>query len=413
MTYSSRRWALTSKVFGAVGLFSLATCKSTGHDRSLVKDVTSTSVVKIDPEFFPITGPTDAIYRNRKITQNYYYGAESLNKVLGKNHEDSSFQANWLHFGIWGSMRAGESIDGTDIQVASTVKDFVFDYLDQSLAWLPSSIRSQSIENFRKDRELIKTLGKVIQQALAGGNQRVADEIMGLTDRYIRMLGCESSFNEENLQKFLSTFEYRHEKDAAMSEVWGRLLEEIPSLSKGRLHLFGQDALARAFAAYHKSRFEVDPMTRSQMIHYGNLLIAIHEQFVLQTYITGAIGILNPASSIYRKAVTVFTMDIGMPDDGFTGVSRIGQGLKRYPLRNNLPESNFAAELQNYSWPPLVDLSKVTGLDKASGRGATDWQDYKSRVYLIAGLIRTKQADPLMASFPFAGPHQTAHLFCQ
>jgi hypothetical protein len=198
-----------------------------------------------------------------------------------------------------------------------------------------------------------------------------------------------------------------------MAEIWTRLLDDIPRLSKGNVHSFGQDALAKAFAAYHNSRYEKDPELRSQMIHYGNLLIAIHEQFVLQTYIVGAIGILNPASSLYRKAATLIAMDLGLPDNGFTGVSKNGQGLKRYPLRNNFPPSNFSPELRNYTWPPLVELAKVTGLDVASGRGATDWQDYKSRVYLIGGLIRTMQTNSLVASYPFAGPHPTLSLTCQ
>lgn len=274
MVYSSGRWStiITALAFGSLSL--LVACKSKSFEQSTLKDSTSTPTVKIDPEFFPITGPTDAIYRNRRITQNYYYSAESLNKVLGDKHLDSKFQANWLHFGIWGSMRAGESIDGTDLEFASTTKDFVFDYVEQTLAWLPNGLRDSYISNLRQDRDLIKTVGKVIQQALAGGNQRVANEIMGLTDRYIRMLGCESSFNADNFEKFLSSFEYRHDRDAPMSEIWTRLLDDIPRLSKGNVHSFGQDPLAKAFAAYHNSRYEKDPALRSQMIQ-SNVLVLV------------------------------------------------------------------------------------------------------------------------------------------
>jgi hypothetical protein len=390
----------------------LAACKSS-PDQAKLADAKLQSAISIEPEFFPISGPTEAIPRNRTITRNYFYGAQALNKILLSQTSENTFQANWLHFGIWGSMRAGESIDGTDMQFAATLKDMAFDYMEQSLAWLPSGVRSYYIDNLRKDRELIKTLGKIVQEALAGGNQRVANEIMGLTDRYLRLLGCKNSFDEEDLKNFLGTFEYRHDPNAPMLEIWNGLLKDIPLLSKGRPHNFGQDALARAYKAYHQARFEKDLNLKSQMMHYGNLLIAIHEQFVLQTYISGAIGILDPASSVYRKAATVFALDIGVPEAGFKGISRVGEGLTRHPLRKGFPSANFSPSLRQYTWPPLVELAKVTGIDRYAGGGATDWQDYKTRVYLISGMIRTLQENPAIAVFPFAGPHPELTLSCR
>lgn len=397
----------------AIGWLFFTSCKTTSVDRATLLSKTLSEPVTFEPNFFPIQGPTEAIPRNRSITKNYFYGAELLNKILHSKNQNASFDANWLHFGIWGSMRAGESIDGTDMQFAATWKDMAFDYLEDSLLWLPVGVRDYYIENIRKDRELIKTLGKIVQEALAGGNQRVANEIMGLTDRYIRMLGCEDSQNQENLDRFLDTFEYRHDRQAPIAEIWQGLLNDIPLLSKGKPHTFGQDALARAYWAYHQARHEKDPVIRSQMMHYGNLLIAIHEQFVLQTFISGAIGILDPASSVYRKAATVFALDIGVPEQGFKGVSRIGEGLKRYPLRNGFSEVNFSKNIRKYSWPPLVELAKVTAIDKYAGRGATDWKDYKTRVYLIAGMIRTLQTQQVIASYPFAGPHPQLTLTCK
>jgi hypothetical protein len=390
----------------------LAACKSS-PDQAKLADAKLQSAISIEPEFFPISGPTEAIPRNRTITRNYFYGAQALNKILLSQTSENTFQANWLHFGIWGSMRAGESIDGTDMQFAATLKDMAFDYMEQSLAWLPSGLRQYYMDNLRKDRELIKTLGKIVQEALAGGNQRVANEIMGLTDRYLRALGCSNTYDQDDLEKFLSTFEYRHDRNAPMLEIWNGLLKDIPLLAKGRPHNFGQDALARAYKAYHQARFEKDLKLRAQMMHYGNLLIAIHEQFVLQTYISGAIGILDPASSVYRKAATVFALDIGIPEPEFKGISRIGEGLTRHPLRRGFPSANFSPNLRQYTWPPLVELAKVTGIDKYAGQGATDWQDYKTRVYLISGMIRTLQENPAIATFPFAGPHDELAVSCR
>lgn len=390
-----------------------ASCKTPGTERSNIMTNQTSESITFEPLFYPIQGPTEAIPRNRTITKNYFYGAELLNKILYSKNQNASFDANWLHFGIWGSMRAGESIDGTDLQFAATLKDMAFDYLESSLLWLPAGVRDYYIENIRKDRELIKTLGNIVQEALAGGNQRVANEIMGLTDRYIRMLGCDDSQNQKTLERFLDTFEYRHDREAPITEIWQGLLNDIPLLSKGKPHTFGQDALARAYWAYHQARHEKDPIIRSQMMHYGNLLIAIHEQFVLQTFISGAIGILDPASSVYRKAATVFALDIGVPEQGFKGVSRIGEGLKRYSLRNGFSELNFSKNIRKYSWPPLVELAKVTAIDKYAGRGATDWKDYKTRVYLIAGMIRTLQTQQVIASYPFSGHHPQLALTCK
>jgi len=389
-------------------------CKSTmtGNAAGLKNDSLNPSALLIEPSFFPVVGPTDIIPQNRTITRNYYYGAAAFNQSLSIGSGAQVFQANWLHFGIWGSMRAGESIDGSDLQFAASAKDFLFDYLEQTLAWLPTGIREQSIESLRKDRELIKTLGKIIRQSLGDGNRRVADEILGLTDRFIRTLGCDKEFNASALNDFLATMEHQLPPDAPISEIWSLLLADIPSLSKGKTHKFGQDALAIAYSTYYRAKFERNPKIRSEMMYYANLLIAIHEQCVLQTYISGALGILDPAGSIYRKVATLIGMDIGVPPVGFHGVSRNGEGLTRYRLRSGFPSSNFATTLQTYSWPPLVELAKVTGLDKNSGRGATDWTDYKSRVYYIGGMMRTLQANPVISSYPFAGPHLEINQVC-
>ncbi len=389
-----------------------ASCKERLADSALIKSETDNAKIEISPDFFPITGPADAIYRNLVITKNYYFGGEILNLALANNRPQAIFQANWLHFGIWGSMRAGETMNGVDLHLALTAKDFVFDYLEQSLAWIPFGMRNQYVDNIRKDRELIDTMNKIVRESLAAGNQRVAGEILGITDRYIRMLGCETTLDESHLRDFLATFEYSLDKNAPISKLWQSLLADIPALTKGKLHNFGQDSLARAFDAYHRSRFERDNMTKAQMIHYGNLMIAIHEQYVLQTYVAGAIGILDPASSLYRKIATILTMDLGIPAEGFTGVAAMGVGLQRIPLRQNLPYAGFDPLLKNYRWPPLVELAQVTGLDKNSGRGATDWQNYQSRVHFIGGLMRTMQSKRLVASFPFSGPHPEATLRC-
>lgn len=385
----------------------------TSNNPSAPASSTIRSKILVEPRFYPIEGPDDAIYRNRVITRNYYYGAEALTQSLNLSKHKTAFQANWLHFGIWGSMRAGESIDGTDFQLAATFKDVVFEYLEQTLSWLPDKFRVPYMENIRRDKDLIKTLGQIIQASLAGGNQRVAEEIMGLTDRFLNTLGCDQSFDQENLERFMSTFQFRHKRNAPMGEIWNQLIKDIPILSKGRRHDFGQDALARAYEAYYHAKFESNPRLKAQMIHYGNLLIAIHEQFVLQTYISGAIGILDPASSIYRKTATILALDIGIPEPGFRGISKVGEGLKRHPLRAGFPSKNFSPDLVQYDWKPLFELAQVTGIDHASGHGATDWNDYKTRVYLISGMIRTLQDKPEIASYPFSGPHQFPKIVCQ
>ncbi len=387
-------------------------CKERSEDSTRVKATERPTKAQINPEFFPIEGPTDAIYRNRMITRNYYFGGEILNQALANDTATGAFQANWLHFGIWGSMRAGETMNGVDLQLALTAKDFVFDYLEQSLAWLPYGLRDHYIDNIKRERDLIDTVNKIVRQSLAAGNQRVANEIIGVTDRYVRMLGCETTMDEAHLQNFLGTFEYQLDKNATMAVLWQNLLAKIPALTKGALHKYGQDSLARAFEAYHRSRFQRDLLTKTQMIHFGNLMIAIHEQYVLQTYVAGAIGILDPASSLYRKLATIIAMDLGLPGEGFKGVANMGEGLQRYPLRRGFPASGFDPMLRQYRWPPLVELSNVTGLDKNSGRGATDWQDYQSRIYHIGGLMRTMHSKRSIASFPFSGPHPEAALHC-
>lgn len=395
-----------------IALVLVTSCKHGDEQLAITRETNQTSRIQISPEFFPIAGPAEDIPRNRTITRNYFFGAEALQSVLTNQLSDEPFQANWLHFGIWGSMRAGEAIDGTDTLLAATYKDLAVDTVAQSLSWLPSGIRSGYLDSLRRDDQLIKDVGKIIRDALAKGNQRVANEIMGLTDRYLRMLGCSKTFDQDRLDQFLGTFEYRHDRNAPFSEIWNRLLEEIPALTQGKAHGYGQDALARAYRAYHEARFEKDTKQRAEMMHFGNLMIAIHEQFVLQTYISGSIGVLNQASPLYRKAATYFALDIGLPNSGFKGVSRMGEGLTRYPLRDGFPSSRFSANLRRYHWPPLVELANVTGINQFAGRGAHDWLDYKTRVYLIAGMIRTFQENNQIRTFPFYGPHEKVTISC-
>ena len=388
-------------------------CKSAPLQNSTLREESGTEKsVTIEPSFFPIAGPTDIIYQNRTITRNYYFGAEALNQALFATNENQTFESNWLHYGIWGSLRAGESIDGSDLQYAYAAKDFAFDAAEQALGWLPSSMRTQYVKSLRNDKTTVNTLIKIVQESLGAGNRRVADEIMGSTDKYIRAIGCDTILDEKRLNSFLGTFEFQRDRSASFDQIWNVLLTELPNLSAGKRHQHGQDALAKAYEAYHRAKFEVDPMIRSQMMYYGNVLIAIHEQFVLQTYISGALGILDPTGPLFRKVATLLSMDIAVPNPGFAGVSRDGGGLTRIPLRRGFSAKAYDNTLKTFTWAPLIDLARVTELDKYSGRGATDWTDYKSRVYFIAGMQRTYHHFAPLNSFPYVGPHQTVKLTC-
>jgi hypothetical protein len=393
----------------------MSACKTPEDRSSQLESVAQSQAVRVhlEPQFFPVDSPTDSwIYQNRVITRNYYFGSNLLNQALFGT--GSAFEANWLHFGIWGSLRAGESIDGSDLEVVYLIKDIAFDTAESLLQWLPAGIRTESIEGLRSERSFASSLKKIIERSLAAGNRRVADEIMGLADRYIRQLGCDKTYDEVRVNDFLKTFFYQLDQSAGFEQIWSALLWDIPALSAGKRHNVegGQDALALAFKAYHQAKFERDPALRSQMMHYGNLLIAIHEQFVLQTYISSALGLLDPASPLYRKVATMIAMDIGIPAAGFDGVSANRTGLKRVKLRNGFPKANFSPTMMAYSWPPLVEVARITGVDVNAGRGATDWTDYKTRVYLIAGMLRTYQQSPMIALFPYVGTHDEPRLSC-
>lgn len=393
-------------------------CKGTYGRSSQLESAADSQAARarLEPEFFPIDSPTDTwIYQNRVITRNYYFGSNLLNQALFGLPDGAIFQANWLHFGIWGSLRAGESIDGSDFDAPNLFKDIAFDTAESLLQWMPVDVRRESIKGLRSERSFVASLQKIIEQSLAAGNRRVADEIMGLADRYIRELGCDRSYDDVRLTAFLNTFSYQLDRSARFDQIWNSLLSEIPALSSGKRHENdkGQDALALAFRAYHQAKFERNSVTRSQMMHFGNLLIAIHEQFVLQTYISSALGLLDPASTLYRKVATIVAMDIGIPTTGFNGYSMDKSGLKRVTLRSGFPKENFSQTLKSYSWPPLVEVGRITGVDAYAGRGATDWTDYKTRVHLIAGMLRTYQNSPMIGLFPYVGPHKEPLLSCQ
>ena len=199
----------------------------------------------------------------------------------------------------------------------------------------------------------------------------------------------------------------------------------------------GQRYLRQAFSHYHQARFEVDPVTRAQLVLLANLEVGFHEQTRLQPEIAAALNaaVVDPRDRRERVVAALF------PDAGWIVRLRVliarllgrrtlldlaidalvleEQALVRRVLTRHLMSIDLGAAVHlrlgedlSADFPPslreivlpelrqLLDRIDPTRDDPRES-GAVDWADLDDRVHFIAEMFRCFQESPFLFDPPF------------
>ncbi len=251
-----------------------------------------------------------------------------------------------------------------------------------------------------------------VSAAVARGNLKVFEEIGREFARFDVECGADSRAGGENLDRFVERLRPGEPPD-------------------------GQRYLRQAFSRYHRARFEVDPVTRAQLVLLANVEIGFHEQTRLQPEIAEAldagvvdprdvrdriIGALFPRSarlirlrlSIARLIKRRTALDVAV--DALVDETRrvVRQVLTRHlmsiqlgsTVRLQLGEdlgAGFPESLREIVLPDLRDLlDRIDPTrDSQLESGAVDWADLGDRVHFIADMFRCFQESPFLFETPF------------
>jgi hypothetical protein len=364
------------------------------------------------PDIDRVAGMADPVIRNLQITQAYHDLSAAAAAHLGP-------VANWCTYATWASKQAGQTIRKEDIQRA----------LDASFGTSPATTGAASevmtaAGQFGADitvSDSLRSVWEVIgpgaaldraSAAVARGNLRVFEEIGREFARFDGACGGDAGVDPDALARF----------------VEGLVQGEPPD---------GQRYLRLAFAHYHRARFEVDPVTRAQLVLLANLEIGFHEQTRLQPEIAAALNaaVVDPRDKRERVIAALF------PNAGWIVRLRVliarllgrrtlldlaidalvveQQALVRGALTRHLMSIDLGGAVHlrlgddlSAGVPPslreivLPELGQLLDRidptrDDPRESGAVDWADLDDRVHFIAEMFRCFQESPFLFDPPF------------
>ncbi|HEY3253550.1 MAG TPA: hypothetical protein VGJ91_06365, partial [Polyangiaceae bacterium] len=197
------------------------------------------------------------VIRNLWITQHYHSLMGLLADVLGAGN------ANWSTFATWASKTAGQSIRGEEvppeIQQLLVEEAKVHERLSQLLRALPGAL-TEELDPLAVPKAV---LGQVSEQ-IAIGNLKVFAELAPLFAKFWDRFHAPARLTEAELGAF------------------------VGDLKPGPAEQDGQDYLKLAFTSYFAGARAQTAKEKAEYVLYGNLLIGLHEQTRLQSYIAGA-----------------------------------------------------------------------------------------------------------------------------
>jgi hypothetical protein len=354
----------------------------------------------------------DLVIRNLHITQAYHELSAATTARLGP-------VANWCTYATWASKQAGRTIRKEDLRRA----------LEAAFRTSPAATDAASEVTTEASRfgadvsatESLRSVWEVIDPAavldrasvaVARGNLRVFEEIGREFMRFEVECGGDARVDSDTLARFLE-----------------RLVPGEPPE--------GQRYLRQAFSHYHRARFEVEPVTRAQLVLLANLEIGFHEQTRLQPEIVAALNaaVVDPRDVRDRVVAALF------PDAGWLVRLRVliakllgrrtlldraidalvleAQALVRRVLTRHFMSIDLGAAVHlqlgddlGADFPPSlreIVLSELRDLldridptrDDPWESGAVDWADLGDRVHFIAEMFRCFQESPFLFDLPF------------
>jgi len=343
-----------------------------------------------------VTKLEQPVIRNLWITQHYHSLMGLLAEVLGSGN------ANWSTFATWASKTAGQSIRGQEIppemQQLLSEEAKLQARLEPLLKAMPGAWAEQ-IDPLAIPKAV---LGRVSEQ-IAIGNLKVFAELAPLFAQFWDRFAEPSRLTEAELDAF------------------------VGGLKSGPAEDEGQDALKVAFTSYFAGARSKSAKEKAEYLLYGNLLIGLHEQTRLQSFIAGAMDAPFEEQSYERL--------LSAEPDWLERVSRpVFRGLlstlrmelesrweclaTRYLMTLTLPGGNLlrlGADIPVGSapFPSVLDpleydaLKKLVStydphLDSLRGSGARNWCELGNRTAFIADLFRSRQQDQSLFEPPFS-----------
>jgi hypothetical protein len=357
-----------------------------------------------------ITAIPDTVVRNLNITQCYYELSKAMEELIGIN-------PNWCTFAVWASKQAGQSIRREDI---TRTYEYYFRHSPEIKSILKNISLIRLLKNLPEVKTIIDSILRVINVdnifetsalAVANGNRKVFEEIGREFARFLAVFRSENDFTQEKINEFCATLKPG----------------EPPN---------GQRLLRDAFTAYYEAKFVSDSKTKTEIVHYANLLIGFHEQTRLQPeifeamtaplentndlrykifkqflpdtwlhiryFLSKVFKIKFPLDELLdqlidlmkqqaREVITRFMMSLYIPG---CPVLRLGENLNRA----------FPAQLLQISNENLKELLlKVDPTpDDLKDSGAKDWGNFEDRIHFIADFFRCYHDYAALFDSPFS-----------
>jgi hypothetical protein len=357
------------------------------------------------PHLERIAALEDPVLRNLLITQCYHELALALRVHTGVG-------ANWCAFATWASRQAGRTIRREDLREA-----------------LRARLRVS---------ETVRSLAA----AVPWPGSRPADPLGTLVDHVVQALDAEAA-----LERAASAVAIGNRKVfAEIAPAFASFLDVVGNPDPGVFARFlesfrpgeppeGQQSLREAFAAYHEALGTTDPVARTQLLCYANLLVGLHEQTRLQPDIRQALDAAFDAEDVRRRVVArilpgfwrsvryrVAALFGRRPplDDLIDRVLAVVQRELRELITANamtleLPAGVLLRLGRDLGGTPSGTLLRITeprltallarldpSPDTLVGSGASDWSDLSERLHLIAELFRSRHEWEPLFQPPYA-----------
>jgi hypothetical protein len=364
-----------------------------------------------------IAALTDAVLRNRQITQCYH----ELAVVLA---ERSNGSANWCCFATWASRQAGQTIRKEDLGRALETALGSQDAALQAAQELKAVAGRWGVN--LKVEELMKLAWQAYDPrsaferssaAVARGNLKVFAEIGREFARFYANCLPDQVYNADHIAQFTEQLRPGDPPD-------------------------GQGYLRKAFLHYYQVLFEQNEKARNELLLLANLEIGFHEQTRLQPEINEALvapiisprdfadnllKALRPEGGWLREVTWSILRVLGRLANFDTVVERYVAAAERQAqflitetmMTIELPHNNrlrlgddltasFPFLLKQLRNPELLDLLAQIDPTPDSTResGAEYWGDLSDRIHFIADMFRCYQMSPELLEPPFP-PDQT------
>ncbi len=353
---------------------------------------------------------SDPVIRNLNITQCYFELSQAIKWLAGDN-------AIWCTYGVWASKQAGQTIRKEDVirtfeyyfrhspEVVSLLKGF--QDFSQYLNELPEieSIKESILKIVNPDSAFDRTA-----EAVAEGNKIVIAEIGNEFARFLAFFPDGKKLNQDNINAFCAVLKPGDPPD-------------------------GQQLLKDAFTSYFEAYTEQDPKAKTELIHYSNLLIGLHEQTRVQPQILEALDSpFDDVDEIRRQVFKLFmpgfwlktryflskTFNIKFPLDELLDdiiallEKQVREVISRFMMSLTIPGApiirlgsdltvGFPPALQHLTNEKLIALlAKIDPTPNSlKDSGVVDWGDLNDRMHFIADYFRCYNAYQPLYNAPF------------